>query len=100
MIRHRVETLKNISQHAHTLCVSLQYVEQVCSDALACLSPTFNLWGPYTQFLERLIMLIAKKPNFPNKIITIKESMEIVKELIGFFTRKVKIIQGKIKVLS
>lgn len=35
MIGHRVETMKNISQQAHTFYVSLQDAEQVCNEALA-----------------------------------------------------------------
>ena len=100
MIGHRVETLRNISQQAHTLYVSLQDVEKVCNEALPWLSPTFNLWGPYIQFLERLIMLMAKKINFLDKIIIVKEGLEMVMELIGFFTKKMQIIQGKMKALS
>ena len=37
------------------------------------------------QFFDRLIMLMAKKPDLPDKIFTIKESLEVVKELSGFF---------------
>ena len=45
-------------------------------------------------------MMMAKIPNFPNKIIIVKKILEIVKELIGFFTGKLQIIQSKLKVLS
>ena len=54
---------------------------------------------PYTQFLEWLIMLMAKNIGFLDKTITVKESLEIVKELIGFFIGKLQIIQGKLKKL-
>lgn len=79
MIGHRVETLKNISQQAHTLYISLQDVEKVFNEALAWLSPTLNLWGTYIQFLEWLIILMAKKLDLPNKIIIVKEGLEMVK---------------------
>ena len=45
-------------------------------------------------------MLMTKKLEFPSKIITLKEGLEIVNELIGFFTRKLQIIQNKMKILS
>lgn len=79
MIDHRVDTLKKISQWAHSLYISLQDVEHVCNEELSWLSPIFNQSGPYIHFLERLIMLMAKKPDLPNKIITVKEGLEIVK---------------------
>lgn len=43
---------------------------------------------------------MAKMLDFPNKIITIKEGLEIIKELIGFFTGKLQILQGKMNILS
>jgi hypothetical protein len=58
------------------------------------------MWGPYIQFLKRLIMLMAKKSDLPDKIIRIKESLKIVKELIGFSTSKLKNIQEKMKFMS
>ena len=97
---HRIEILKNISQWAHNFYISLQNSEKFCNEALSWLSPIFNLWGKYIQFIERLIVLIAKKLDLPNKIITVKEGLEIVKELMGFFTGKLQTIQGKLKVLS
>jgi len=97
---HRVDTLKNLSQQAHSSFVSLQGVEKVCNEALSWLTPTFNLWGPYLQFFDRLIMLMAKKPDLPDKIFTVKESLELVKELSGFFSGKLQVIQGRLKTLS
>ena len=79
MICIRVQTLKTISQQPYALFISLQDVEKVCNKALAWLSPNFNFWGPYTQLLERLIMLMAKKLDLLDKIITVKEILEIVK---------------------
>lgn len=95
MMSHRIEVLKNISQQAHSFYVTLQSVEQFFNKELSWLSPTFNLWGAYIQFLERLIVLMAKKPDFPDKINIVKEGLEIVKELMGHwkitnYTRKVK----------
>jgi hypothetical protein len=100
MMSHRVDTLKNLSQQAHSSFVSLQGAEQVCNEALSWLTPTFNLWGPYLQFFDRLIMLMAKKPDLPDKIFTVKESLELVKELSGFFSGKLQVIQGRLKTLS
>ena len=64
MIGHGVETLKSMSQQTHTLYISLQDAKKFCNEALSWLSPTFNLWGPYIKFLERLIMLMAKSHIF------------------------------------
>ena len=51
------------------------------------------------QFFDRLIMLMAKKPDLLDKIFTVKESLEMVKELSGFFTSKLQVIQGQLKIL-
>ena len=59
MISQRVENLKSISHQAHTLYNYLQILEQFCNKALSWISPIFNIWGPYIQFLERLIILMA-----------------------------------------
>ena len=64
MIVQGVKILKSISQQTHTLYVSLQDVEQFYNEALSWLSPTFNLQGPNIQFLDRLIVLMAKSPIF------------------------------------
>ena len=48
LMSHRVETLKSISQPTQKFYVSLQSVEKFCNEALSWLSPTFNLFGPYT----------------------------------------------------
>ena len=45
MTSHRVETLKSISQQAHTFYVSLQKSEKFWNEPFSWLSPTFNLWG-------------------------------------------------------
>ena len=100
MMSHRVDTLKNLSQQAHNSFVSLQSTEQFCNEALSWLNPTFNLWGPYLQFFDRLIMLMAKKLDLPDKIFTVKESLEMIKELSGFFSGKLQVIQGKLRTLS
>ena len=100
MMSHRVDTLKNLSQQAHNSFIALQSAEQVCNEALSWLTPTFNLWGPYLQFFDRLIMLMAKKPDLPDKIFTVKESLESVKELSGFFSGKLQVIQGRLRTLS
>ena len=52
------------------------------------------------QFLDRLIMLMAKKLDLPDKIFTVKESLEMVNELSGFFSGKLQVIQGKLRTLS
>ena len=99
MTSHRVDILKNLSQQAHSSFVFLQGAELFCTEALSWLTPTFGLWGPYMQFLDRLIMLMAKKPDLLDKIFTIKKSLEMVKELSGFFSGKLQVIQGKLKTL-
>ena len=76
MMSHRVDTLKNLSQQAHNSFVSLQSAEQVCNEALSWLTPTFNLWGPYMQFFDKLIMLMAKKPDVPDKIFSVKKALK------------------------
>ena len=45
-------------------------------------------------------MLMTKKPDLLDKIIIVKEGMYTVRELIRFFTGKLKIIHGKVKILS
>ena len=50
--------------------------------------------------LDKLIVLMAKKPDLLDKILTMKESIVMVKELSGFFAGKIQAIQGKLKVLS
>lgn len=96
---HRIDVLKSISQKAHNVYATLQSAKQFCNEALSWLTPTFGLWGPYMQFLDKLIVLMAKKPDLPDKIFTMKESLEMVRELSGFFTGKLQVIQGKLKIL-
>lgn len=64
MMSHRIEVLKNISQQAHSLYITLQSVEKLCNEEISWISCTFNLWGPYAQVLERLIIQMAKNNNF------------------------------------
>lgn len=100
MVSHRVSILKRISQQAHHMFIVLQNAKYSCNEALTWLTPIFNQWGPYIQFFDRLVSLMARKPDLPNKIITVKDGLEIVKELIGFFTSKLSVIQKKLKVLT
>lgn len=92
--------MKNISQQAHNSFIALQSAERFCNEELSWLNPTFNLWGPYMQFLDKLIVLMAKKPDLLDKIFTVKENIEMVKDLSGFFAGKIQAIQGKLKFLS
>ena len=43
---------------------------------------------------------MGKKPNLPNKVIAIKESMGKVNDLLKFFIEKLTVIQNKMKVLT
>ena len=43
---------------------------------------------------------MAKRLDFPDNIFIVKESLEMVRELSGFFTGKLQVIQGKLKKLS
>ena len=52
------------------------------------------------QFFDRLIPLLAKKPDLPDKVIIVKEGMDKVKDLLKFFTGKLAAIQSKMKVLA
>ena len=52
------------------------------------------------QFFDRLIPLLVKKPDLPDKVITVKEGVDKVKDLLKFFTGKLAVIQNKIKVLA
>ena len=52
------------------------------------------------QFFDRLIPLLAKKPDLSDKVITVKEGMDKVKELLQIFTGKLAVIQSKMKVLT
>ena len=44
--------------------------------------------------------MLAKNPDLPDKVITVKEGMDKVKDLLKFFTGKLAIIQSKMKVLA
>ena len=52
------------------------------------------------QFFDRLILLLAKKPNFLDKVIVVKEGMDKVKDLLQFFIGKLAMIQNKMKSLT
>ena len=52
------------------------------------------------QFFDRLIPLLAKKPDLPDKVIIVKEGMDKVKDLLQFFIGKLAAIQSKMKVLT
>ena len=43
---------------------------------------------------------MAKKLDLLDKIFIVKESLEMVKELSGFFSGKLQVIQGKLRTLS
>ena len=72
----------------------------MCKEAVGCLDPIFQQWGPYMQFFDRLIPLLAKKLDLPNKFIAIKKGMYKVKDLLQFFTGKLAVIQNKMKILT
>lgn len=88
MLYHKLEILKKVSQQVHNIFISLQNAGHVCDEALAMLNPIFNQWAPYNHFFDSLIILMSRKTKLPDKIFMVKESLEIVKELIGFFTIK------------
>ena len=92
MLNHRIGILKRISQDTYSAFTNLQTSEQVCNEAVNWLDPIFPQWGPYMQFFDRLIPLLAKKPNLPNKVIIVKEGMDKIKDLLGFFLWKLSII--------
>lgn len=50
------------------------------------------------QFFDRLIRMLDKKLDHPNKVITIKECMDMVNDLLQFSKGKLIIIQNKMKV--
>ena len=52
------------------------------------------------QFFDRLIPLLAKKLDFPDKVIIVKEGMDKVKDLLQFFTSKLAAIQSKMNILT
>ena len=52
------------------------------------------------QFFDRLIPLMAKKPNLLDKVITVKDGMDKVKDSLGLFLGKLTIIQSRMKVLT
>ena len=54
----------------------------MCKEAVGWLDPIFQQWGPYMQFFDKLIPLLAKKPDLPDKVIAIKEGMDKVKDLL------------------
>ena len=51
----------------------------MCKEVVGWLDPIFQQWGPYMQFFDRLIPLLAKKPDLRDKVITVKEGMDKVK---------------------
>ena len=51
------------------------------------------------QFFDSLIPLLEKKLDLLDKVITIKEEMDKIKDLLRFFFRKLSIIQNRMKVL-
>ena len=79
MINHNVSVLKRISQQGHYIFILLKNVEHICNEALAWLSPIFNQWGVFVQFFDQLIILMAKKLDFRDKIFIVKEFLELVK---------------------
>ena len=52
------------------------------------------------QFFDRLIPLLAKKPDFPNKVIIVKEGIDKVKDFLQIFIGKLAAIQSKMKILT
>ena len=54
----------------------------MCKEAIGWLDPILQQWGPYMQFFDRLILLLAKKPDLTDKVISIKEGMDKVKDLL------------------
>ena len=92
MLSHRIGILKRISQHAQSEFTNLQTVEKICNEAVNWLDPIFQQWGPYMQFFDRFIPLLEKKLDLPNKVITVKEGMNKVNDLLGFFKGKLSTI--------
>ena len=64
------------------------------------LDAIFQQWGPYMQFFDKLIPLLAKNLDLLDKVIIVKEGMDKVKDLLQFFTGKLAAIQSKMKVLA
>ena len=82
MFNHRISVLKRISQDAYNAFINLQLAKQMCKEAIGWLDQIFQQWGPYMQFFDRLIPLIAKNLDLPGKVITIKEGIDNIKDLL------------------
>lgn len=52
------------------------------------------------QFFDRMIPLLSKKPNLLDKVITMEEGMDKVKDLLRNFIGKQAVIQSKMKLLT
>ena len=100
MLSQRISILKKITQDAYNAFINLQSIEQMCKELVGWLDPIYQQWGPYMQFFDRLIPLLAKKPNLPNKVIAVKEGMDKVKALLQFFIGKLAVIQNKMIILT
>ena len=74
VLNQRINILKRISQDAYNAFINLQFVEKMCKEAIGWLDPIFQQWGPYMQFFDRFIPFLAKKPNFPDKVIAVKRA--------------------------
>ena len=78
-INHGVSIIKRIFQYAHSVFIGLKNVEHLCNEALLWLKPIFNYWIPCIQFFDRLIPLMEKKLDLLDKIIIVKEWLDLVK---------------------
>lgn len=98
---HKIGALQIVSQNVHNSYISLQGAEFQCLKELALLSPLFTTWGPYTQLFDSLVHLLPQKKELPKAvIINARNMINRVKELHGFFSRKMQLIQGKMKKIS
>ena len=62
--------------------------------------PNFSTMGTVHPIFDRLVSLMVKKPDLLDKIIIVKEGLDLVKYLFGFFNGKLTIIQSKMKILT
>ena len=82
---HMIGILKRIFQDLYSAFTNLQTVEQVCNEAINWLDPIFQQWGPYMQFFDRLLPLLEKNLELPNKVRIVKEGMDKVIDFLGSF---------------
>ena len=70
LLIHKINALKEVSQHVHRSYLVLEGVEYKCAEDIALLSPLFSTWGPYMKFFDNLVTMLPQKKDPPKITIT------------------------------